>query len=350
MKTLHILIGFFSILQVISAQTDEQRAAQEKERMDKMSKEMNLEVKEGWQTLAGIGLDLGQLLNINPYLGAGNSRLGLGGAINYKALYKKGLFQWKNELLFNFSAEKTGSGKIASGSDETQPFRKALDLLNLNVNLALQTKESSPWSYALDLGLRSQLLNSYLDSASQLVYLKELHAGPYNTHLVSKLFSPALVTMAPGIQYKKGSDWQIFFAPAGGQILFIADQEIANLGVHGTKLKDGSNTEYETTKFALGAFLKAGYTHQYFGKFHVGSELSLFSDYLDEPQNIDVTWMNQFTVVLFKGFNIGLRADLYYDHDKTNYISDSDFVGGVNGIGRRINFIEQILVSYTKSF
>ena len=350
MKRILALIWLIAGVSNLMSQTDEQRAAQEKERMDKMNKEMGVESADGWTSKAGIGLDLGQLLNINPYLGAGNSRLGLGGALNYKANYKKGLFEWKNEILFNFSAEKTGSGKISSGSDESQPFRKALDLLHLNSNLAFRANETSPWSYALDLSLRSQLLNSYLDSASQLIYLKEINAGPYNTSLVSKLFSPALITVAPGIQYKKHKDWQIFFAPAAGQLLFIADQDIANLGVHGTDLKEGSTSIYETTKFALGAFLKTGYSHQYFGKLNVGSELSLFSDYLDEPQHIDVVWMNQWTVELLKGLNIGIRADLYYDHDKVNSISDGQAVGGVNGTGRRVNFIEQLLVSYTKSF
>lgn len=44
---------------------------------------------KSWTCNAGIGLDLGQLLNINPYVGSGSNRLGIGGALNYKANYKK---------------------------------------------------------------------------------------------------------------------------------------------------------------------------------------------------------------------------------------------------------------------
>ncbi|MBK8956716.1 MAG: DUF3078 domain-containing protein [Saprospiraceae bacterium] len=331
-----------------SAQTDEQKAAQEKARMDQLSSSTNLEEKEGWTRTAAIGLDLGQLLNINPYLGAGNSRLGLGGAFQYKAALKKGLTSWKNDILFNFSAEKTGSGLVSAGSDEKVPFRKALDMLQLNSNLAFKTSKASAWSYAFDFGLRSQLFNSYVDSATQLIYMKELNEGNYNTKLVSKLFSPALITFAPGIQYSKSKDWQIFISPAAGQLLFISDQKIANLGVHGTPLKEGSTTEYETSKFALGAFVKAGYTHKYFDKLNVASELSLFSDYLDQPQHIDVVWMNNIGIELFKGFHLNLKADLYYDHDKINNISDGNAVGGIQGTGRRINVIEQLLVTYTR--
>lgn len=350
MKNLTLVTVFMFCASIIWAQVDEQRAAQEKERMDKLKSETNLEDKEGWLHKTAIGLDLGQLLNINPYPGAGNSRLGFGGALNYNSRYKKGLFQWKNDILFNFSAERTGSGTINANSNEKQPFRKALDMLQLNTNFGYKFKESSAWAFAVDLGLRTQLLNSYVDSASQLIYMKELNVAPYKTDLVSKLFSPALITIAPGIEYSKSKDWQIFFSPVGGQITIISDQNIANLGIHGTSLKEGSNTDYETSKFALGALLKAGYKRIYFEKLIVGSALSLFSDYLDNPQNIDVVWQNSLGYELFKGFNLQLKADLYYDDNKTNNITESNAVGGINGSGKRINFIEQLLVTYTRRF
>lgn len=53
-----------------------------------MQESMKMEVADGWNQKAGIGLDLGQLLNINPYVGSGSNRLGLGGAVNYKFQYK----------------------------------------------------------------------------------------------------------------------------------------------------------------------------------------------------------------------------------------------------------------------
>ncbi|HEX5625311.1 MAG TPA: hypothetical protein VFX48_04780, partial [Saprospiraceae bacterium] len=71
------------------SQVDEQKAAQEKARMEKLNAAMKVEDEMGWNRKAGIGLDLGQLLNINPYVGSGSNRLGIGGAVNYKANYKK---------------------------------------------------------------------------------------------------------------------------------------------------------------------------------------------------------------------------------------------------------------------
>jgi hypothetical protein len=345
-----LIILFFGTMGFLNAQISEQNNEQAKKRMDMMNAVMKLEDQNGWIHKAGVGLDLGQLLNINPYVGAGSDRLGIGGAINYKFRYKKDQFNWTNDVLLNLTVQRIGSGAINSSTDEGLPFEKALDMLTFNSNLAYQISESSPWAYSLDVGLRTQLLHSYIDSASNKIFLKELDIAPYKTSLVSKLFSPALLTLAPGISYTPDSKFKFFLSPVAGQIIVISDQKIANLGVHGTKLKEGSSTEFETSKFALGALAKAAYTHTYFEKLNIGSELSLFSDYLDNPQNIDVVWMNSAAVELFKGFHIGLKLDLYYDHDKTNNISDSNAVGGFSRQGKRINFIEQLMLTYNRSF
>ncbi|MBK9729501.1 MAG: DUF3078 domain-containing protein [Saprospiraceae bacterium] len=331
-------------------QTSEQNAMQEKERLAKLEATMKAASSKFWTCNAGIGLDLGQLLNINPYVGSGSNRLGIGGALNYKANYKKELLTWNNDILFNLSTQRIGSGTITNGSSEKVPFEKALDLLNLNSNIAYKVNAESAWAYSFDFGFRSQLLNSYIDSASNKIYLKELKVGNYNTTLASKLFSPALITLAPGMKYTKGTKFYAFLSPVAGQILIIADQNIANLGIHGTALKEGSTIEFETTKFSFGALAKAGYTSVYYKKLNANTELSLYSDYLDKPQNIDVVWTNNFGVEVFKGFNIGLKVDLYYDDNKLNSISDSKAIGGVLGLGKRVNIIEQLLLTYTRSF
>lgn len=66
-------------------------------------------------------------------------------------------------------------------------------------------------------------------------------------------------------------------------------------------------------------------------------------------KNIDVQWLNSLGVEIFKGFNLLVRGDVYYDDNKTNSISDRP-VGGVSGVGKRPNIIEQILLTYNKNF
>ena len=228
----------------------------DKAREAKLKETMTMEDADGWVRKGGLGLDLGQLLNINPYAGGGSNRLGIGGAIGYNANYKKGLLSWKNALLTNVATQRIGAGTVALNSDTKFPFEKALDILNFGSNLSYQTKAGSKWAYSADLGLLSQLLPSHLDAANKKVYLKKINEGGFNTSLVSKFFSPALITIAPGMKYVPNSHWSVFYSPVGAQITYIADKNIANLGLHGTKLKDGSTTEYNQTKFGLGSIAK----------------------------------------------------------------------------------------------
>lgn len=338
---LHFLFITLSVSAI--AQNDD------KAREDKLKATMATEEKEGWARKGGLGLDLGQLMNVNPYAGGGSDRLGIGGAIAYNANLKKGLMSWKNTLLTNISTQRIGNGLVGVTKSKL-PFEKALDIINFNSNLAYKVKEGSKWSYSADLGLITQLLPSFLDATNKKIYLKEIKDGGFNTSIVSKLFSPANITFAPGIKYDHNAHWSVFYSPIGAQILYIADQKIANLGVHGTALKDGSTTEYNTSKFGLGSIAKIAYTNTFFKKLNFTSNLALLNDYLDKPQNIDIQWLNSIGVEIFKGFNLTVRGDAYYDDNKTNSITDNKAIGGIKGTGKRPNIIEQILFTYNRNF
>ena len=82
----------------------------------------------------------------------------------------------------------------------------------------------------------------------------------------------------------------------------------------------------------------------------MNSELTLFTDYLDNPQNIDVNWLNSIGVEILKGLNLNFRIDGFYDDNKNNNITNNDAVGGVLGTGKRTNIIEQLLITYNRNF
>ncbi|HRI00590.1 MAG TPA: DUF3078 domain-containing protein [Saprospiraceae bacterium] len=333
------------------AQTEENRKMQEDERKKKMDAQMGgMTEKEGWARKGGLGLDLAQLANINPYAGSGSNRLGLGGAIAYNANYKKNRLSWKNVLNINLSTQRIGQGLVQAGSDVKNPFEKALDIFSLNSNMAYSVKEGSKWAYSLDATMISQLLPSYIDATNKKIYLKEIKAGAFNTSLVSKLFSPATITVAPGIKYTHDSHFSAFLSPAAMQAIVIGDKNVANLGIHGTKLKDGSTTEYKQSKIGLGAMAKLVYTNTFFKKLNFTSDLSLFSDYLDKPQNMDVFWFNSLGLEIFKNFNLLVKGDVFYDDNKTNNITDINAIGGISGKGKRPNFIQQLLLTYNRNF
>ncbi len=344
-----LFLGLILLNTITAFCQSENANLQESERKKLMDASMKTEDKLGWTRKVGLGLDIGQLLNLNPYVGGGSNRLGLGGALAFKTIYKKGMIGWTNDFGLNFSAQRIGNGVISTNSKEKIPFEKALDILNFSSNFSYKINSNSAWSFAADLFLISQFTSSYKDSLSNKIYLKSIHSASYNTNLVSKFFSPANIIFALGMKYQKVANWYFFISPIASKSIIITDQNIANLGVHGTKKKENSS-QFSKSSTGLGSLARAGYSSKIYNRLNFNSELLLYSDYLDNPQNIDVTWFNTIGVELFKGLNLMLKIDAFYDDNKTNSITDFKAVGGINGTGKRLNLIQQFILAYNRNF
>ncbi|MBL0112654.1 MAG: DUF3078 domain-containing protein [Saprospiraceae bacterium] len=310
------------------------------------------EIKEdGWISGGGFGMDMGQLLQINPKVGGGENRLGFGGAISIFAKYKKGLLSFDNIGSFNMGLVKLGTGILASTASFAkvkQPFLKSIDELRLGSRLGYKTGETSKWSYAVDFGFISQLMPTYRGTDNKN-YVKQFRTSEIQTNLVSKLFAPAYITLAPGIDYKPNDKISWFFAPFGYKSVIVADRDLARLNIHGNKWT--SNEDFKLTDSQLGGMIKGNYTNKYLdGRINHSSGLTLFSNYLNEPNHIDVDWLNEFGFNIYKGFQISLLTDVFYDHDVKVQITDYSEIGGVRGTGRRVSFTEQLLVKYNMIF
>ena len=331
---------------VIAQNNDAARTAELAKKAIKEAKE------DGWIQGGGFGIDLGQLLQINPKVGAGENRLGVGGAITYFAKYKKGLLSFDNIGSLNLSAVKLGTGILAGTSsfaDVNQPFQKSIDELRLTSRLCFKTKTDSKFSYAVDFGFLSQFTPTYRGSDNKN-YMKQFNTGSIKTTLVAKLFSPAYITLAPGIDYKPQKNLSFFIAPFGFKSVIVADRELASLNIHGNKWR--SANDFDLTDNQLGGLLKGIYTGKYAkNKITHTSTLTLFSNYLNQPQNIDLDWINQFGFNIYKGFEISVWTDVFYDHDVKVQITDYSQIGGVKPTtGRRVSFVEQLLVKYNIIF
>jgi len=321
-------------------------------RINELKKAVDKEIKaDGWLTGGGLGLDIGQLLQINPKVGAGENRLGFGEAVSVFAKYKKGLMSFDNNGSLNMGIVKLGSGVLpTTGSFQKvkQPFQKSIDELRINSRLGYKTGPTSKLSYAVDFGFISQLTPTYRGSDNKN-YMKKFQTSTITSTLVSKLFAPAYITLAPGLDYKPVESLSFFLSPFGFKSVIVADRNLARLNIHGNKWN--SVDDFKLTDSQLGGLFKGTYSEKY-AKDHIvfTSGLTLFSNYLHEPGNIDVDWINEIGFNIFKGFQINIWTNLFYDHDVKVQVTDYDQVGGVRGTGRRVSFTEQLLLKYNVIF
>lgn len=141
----------------------------------------------------------------------------------------------------------------------------------------------------------------------------------------SNLFSPAYLTMALGIEYRKNANFSVFFSPAAARFIF-ADKYYTSLSPTGAfGIENG-----KTSRFELGAYFSGRYQTELNKKLLYRTRLDLYSNYLakdvkdgatgavikkDNPGNIDILWDNFFSYKFNKLMSVTIGLTSIYDND-----------------------------------
>lgn len=306
---------------------------------------------QGWRNGAGIGFDFAQLFQLNPRQGAGQNRLGLGGAANFFAKYRNGRLAWDNLANWQFGLQRLGSGLVAQGTTQKIPFQKAIDEFRLNSKIGYKTSDTSKFFYTADLSLFSQITPTYNDAGLPGNFPAALSD---TSALLSRFFSPATITLSAGMDYKPHPTLSFYYSPIGAKFIIVADDAIAATGVQGnpvTKDADGDIIDFKNVDAQFGSLLRANYANKYFeNRLTYTSALLLFSNYLNNPQNIDVDWTNELGLTIVKGLQLALTVNVFYDDDIQVQITDYDAPNGIRGVGKRVSLTQQLLLKYNVTF
>ena len=317
-------------------------------------------VPDGWTRGAALGLDLGQLLQFNPRIGAGENRLGLGTNFSAFARLKRGRLNWDNNFSLNFAIQKLGAGILPPGfnPDEKQPFQKSIDELRFASQVGYSFREGSKWGYGAEVTFLTQLTPTYQDAASRNL-LKDID-GTNGGNPIAQFLSPATFTFSPGITYRPNEHFDALFSPLSYKTIFVADETIRQLPIYDflDDQMDGNRVLNQ-----VGASLRANYANTFLkdDRLLFKSTLGLFSNYLNNPQNVDVDWRTEIGFEIIKGLTAGLNTTVLYDDDIDVQISDYDAVGGFARVdpndptsdirlGKRTTLIQQLLLKYAVVF
>lgn len=271
--------------------------------------------KENWDFGVGVGFDFAQLLLINPRVGAGDNRIGLGGTSSAFANYKKGRAKWENGANWQFSVQRIGP--------KSNPFQKSADLLRLNSSFAFLLTDSSKFSYAVDAQFISQGTPSF--TGNLLKDTTEARVGA-----ISHFLAPATFQFSPGISWRPEKHLNILVSPLSTKMIIVADDRLANIpnaggtaGVLGNPWR--ADGDFDRVDMQLGGTLLITYANK-FWKERIGitSRLQMFSNYLRDPQRVDVDWFNALDFMLVKGLSINVALNLLYDYDIPTIIDAND--------------------------
>lgn len=257
-----------------------------------------------WNFQSLFSLNFTQISLTNWVAGGQSSTAGVG-ILSVRGNYKRDNILWENSL-------DLGYGII----DQEDGSQKTDDKIDLNSKLGL--KQSETLYYSLLFNFRTQFAPGY--------------KYPNTEDAISNFLAPAYLTLGLGLDYKPHKDLSLFFSPATAKMTIVNDDELSAQGAFGVD-------PGESTRMEVGAYVKMDLNTELMENVTVNNKIGLFSNYLDNPQNIDINWDLMVNMKINDFLSANLITNLIYDDDIKVPLDDDDD-GDIDRTGRRIQFKE----------
>jgi len=250
-----------------------------------------------WQRSGVFSLNMTQVSLTNWAAGGFSSVSGIA-MFNGAANWKKGRRAWDNSLVLAFGGQQIEKGDPV----------KTDDRIELNSKYGYDLKKH--WYLAGVFQFRSQFTEGFNAEGNR----------------ISNLLAPGYALLGLGLDYKPNDNFTVFISPATARMVIVTDELLwggstdPELRVYG--VKNGNTTELEA-----GGYLRFMYKAELAKNITFMTRGDLFSNYLRDPGNIDVTWETLWTFKVNDWFAATLNTLLIYDHD--TYLPRKDSEGNI---------------------
>jgi hypothetical protein len=282
---------------------------------------------QGWKTGGIFSVNLAQTSLTNWSAGGQNS-VAVNGIFAVFANLKKGKSNWDNSL-------DLGYGFLSQGKGDNRDSRKTDDKIDFLSKYGRQAYKDL--YYAALVNFKTQMTPGW-----------NYDAIPKNK--ISDLFAPAYLLVALGLDYKPNANFSAFIAPLTVKFTFVTDDTLSAHGAFGV-------TPGETIKSEFGGYVRAIYTKNDFkGEFMKNisftTKVDLFSNYADNPQNIDVNWETLLGMKVNKYISVSFNTVLIYDDNiKVPFDKNgNDVIESGEAVGSKVQFKEILGVGFSYKF
>ena len=266
----------------------------------------------GWKTKAKFSLLFNQSAFNFDWQGGGTSNVAGNTVLNYEFNYKKKSFTWDNKILADYGLTFLRGENFA---------RKTNDRIEFNSRIGQRIGEGF-WNYSLFVNFRSQFAKGYRFSkdpdTDETIRTEETH-----------FFSPAFVQIGPGLLWKKSDDLNLNIAPVTVRMIFVDDQFTS-----GPDYVDGDYFGVdagESSRFEFGGSLAAYAKFKLFKNVTMENLLNLYSNYIEDPANIDIDYTLNLNLVVNKYITGSFAFQAIYDDNATSAFQIREVIGlGLN--------------------
>lgn len=253
-----------------------------------------------WKVNGNFSLNFSEVSFSNWVAGGKNSVSGVG-LSDLKAVYAKEKINWENTLLFGYGLLKEGKNDLVKSEDK----------IDISSKLGYKLKNEK-WLFSALMNFRTQFANGY--------------KYPDTQNRISGLFSPAYLILSTGFDCKPNDKFSVLLSPIGGKFTIVADNDLSFQGAFG--VDPGKSVRSE-----LGGLIQSSLNTPLIKNVDLVAKLDLFSNYLKEPQNIDVNLDTKLNMKINDYLSANFLLNLLYDHDilvpvDRNNDGITDSVGG----------------------
>ncbi len=294
-----------------------------------------------WTNSLKTQINIGQTSLTNWAAGGDKLTVSMQGFIDANADYKRSSLFWNNRLQLDYGfLYATSKPILQKNADriylESKFGYQAIENLFISANFDFKSQFSNTYDYPTPTKHWDKATGTEVPfgDGPETVSKPTREDWIHFKNLKSSFLAPAYTNLALGIDYKPLNWLSINLAPVtGGFVIVRMDelkkaygmklrmlteeekQQLAELEKHSqdkeTQRKIG--TYYKNAKFEFGAQMKVDVAVNVNDNFKYTSQLVLFSNYLDHPENLRVNWDNRFDWKLAKYFSLTMLTNLIYD-------------------------------------
>jgi hypothetical protein len=293
----------------IIAQSDGENAANETADIQKDT----VKIKPHFKISGSPSLTLTQTSFSNWSAGGANSVAGVA-MVGLKLMYKETKFTWETTLDMAYGL-----------TYQEKNLLKNNDKIDFLTKFGLRSAKK--WYYSLALQLKTQFDKGY-----------KTYPPPDKSKYTSRFMAPGYFIASLGMDYKPAAGLSFMLSPFSAKYTFVLDTMLSNRGDFGVDPGHRSLAE-------IGSLIKATYSKTLKSKSTINSSIELFSSWLNNFGNIDISWEFDWNVKITKWFSSRIYWKLLYDDDIK--IKDSN-TGEI--LGPRLQFKQMLGVGVSLSF
>lgn len=263
---------------------------------------------KGWIKKGNISFLFNQSTFDNWVAGGENNISGNLG-LNYDFNYKSDDWSWDNKVIASYGIVKTKNSEFEKKTDDRFEF-----------NSLAGKKAGGYWYYSAFLNFRTQFTKGFIYSN-----VDGVEQRTENTNFMS----PGYLTFGPGMMWKKNDNLKFNLAPLSSKFTFVDKDYTSFPGyVDGTYFGVDAN---KSMRYELGFYAAGYYKFNLFENVSAENILNLYSNYLEDPQNVDVDYQLNIVMTINKFLSTNLSFQTIYDDNAFRGFQTRQVLGvGVN--------------------